>query len=99
STLYSKIVLEELDDRKERARLSIRNRHALDNEAALDTVRPTKLVVQPGFSDAGLADHADDLAAAGLRMVERLRQLLHLDCPSHELRQPAHRRRREPRSR
>ena len=55
-------------------------------------------MIQAGFADARLAHHGHHLAAAGLRVFERLIQLFHLGRPADERRQPPRGRGLEPRS-
>lgn len=61
-------------------------------------MRVGELVIQARFADARLTHHGHDLAAAGLRVVERLIQLLDLGGPADERGQPARRGGLEPRS-
>src|SRR5437899_1887581 len=76
--LDAEIAPQELDDRQIRSRLAVGDRGALDDQAALHAVRVCEFVVEAGLPDAGFADDGDDLASPRLRMLDGLRELLHL---------------------
>src|SRR3989442_8582735 len=84
---------QQIDEGEVRRCLAVGHRSTRDHEAVLDAMGVSELIIQAGFPHAGLADHGDDLAPSGARVIERLVQLLHLSGSPDECRQPARRRR------
>jgi hypothetical protein len=75
-----KVSLEEIDDRVVRDSGGIRFATALEIRHADDADGAPQFVEKPRFSDAGLADHGDELAASAARFVPATsqRRKLHL---------------------
>src|SRR6185295_431430 len=82
-------VAHELHPGEQRNRLPVCHRVSLDER---DAPRPTalrELVAEPALADAGLADHADDLALAGEGAFEARLEGRHLRRATDEAREAA----------
>src|SRR5215831_16865628 len=82
------IQLQELDDRQISGSFSVGDGAALEHQPTVRAMRVDELPIEAGLTDPRLAHDSYNLAAAGLRALERLVQLLHLRSPPDELREP-----------
>ena len=83
------ILPEQLGDRQEGGRLSMRDAAAFQDQAAVVSVRVEKLPVESRLSDSSVRDHAKDLSVTVTCAVQGGLELGEFHRPSDELRQTA----------